>query len=199
MQLNNGAVGMIMSGVGAVGYVAFVLLNIANSNALLQFVFILIFAVGLSCASGGYMGIKTAHKHSIGIAGAALGFLSFSIVFLSSLLVFFNAMGNASPYYSSTTAFWEAMYYTLVAGFVLFGVAQIVWGVTHIATRRFTGKPGLAVATGIMLIISGAITASYLLTTFGLILFFASAILAAIAFFTAKVPKSVPQPLPPPI
>jgi hypothetical protein len=94
----------------------------------------------------------------------------------------------------------------------------IIWGVTHITTRRFTGKSGLSLATGIMLILTAVFVDIWatlwivevtflpyygfalweILRIFDLIwasLFFVSEILATILFFMAKVPELSVKPV----
>jgi len=107
---------------------------------------------------------------------------------IDAVLVIIARSGYYSYYYYNP---WYIVY--AIFGMIaleLFAATQIVWGVAHINSRKYTGNSGLGMATGILLIISGAFTASLLLAFVGMILFLVGMVLAMIVFLISMIPKS---------
>jgi len=170
----------------------------------------ILLAIGLILASIGYFGMRRNYDSRIGLAGFVVGIIT-SVLFLlwtvwDYIVVF--------PMNSS----WMLVVYFEVTLYNILFIMMILWGVTHIITRRFTGKSGLSFATGIMLIMTAVFVEifdtllaffliwrfyptsvlNWALETFDLIwtfLFFISEILAAILFFTIKVSEPSTKPI----
>jgi len=81
------------------------------------------------------------------------------------------------------------------AGYIVFGVAPILLGISHFVSRHHMTLPGLNVAAGVLLIIGGSFIISFILSSVGFFLLCAAGICAAIAFAKAPVydPESLPQ------
>ena len=204
-----GATGLVIAGIGAAIYAALSLYNIASSygldftGSIMLIFFAIVFAYGISTAGQGYKGIKAAFGHSIGTAGSILAKISAVILILGLILAFVGGLWIGLSYYSSSGGYGMvlAAIYLEFAGFILFGATEIVWGVAHVVTRRFMGNVGLAMAAGVMFIVSGSVLIALIIFGFqslGLFLFLASAILGAIAFAVAKPQPPAPQPIPQP-
>jgi len=153
---------------------------------------VLVFAfIAIIFSAIGYLGSYKNYGSGSGAAGFAFG-----IVVPVMLMVY--AVGIVA---FLTSEYWYYYYYHyneiarafLIIAFIvtciLFGIMLILWGVTHIGTRRFTGHSGLSTATGIMLIISGALMLSTVLSFVALGLLFIAEILATILFFISDIPK----------
>jgi hypothetical protein len=179
-----GAVGTMLSGVAAVVFVALVFLiqpYVYNLPAMISFIIV---GAGLVVNSFGYKGMKTNFGLKMGTASFALGIVG-SV--LTMITAGFGAALQISHYNYSflNQVFIVLLFITLV----FLGVMQIVWGVAQIIARRFAGSSALALATGILLVISGAITASLIVFYAGLVLFLVSEILTFVVFITFKIRK----------
>jgi hypothetical protein len=166
--------------------------------------------IGLSLASVGYFGTRRNYGSGVGTASFAIAIVV-SILFL--LLAIWRIMGY--PFFHGYEEYWLLRSYVLTTIYEIFFVMMILWGVTHITTRRFTGNSGLSLATGIMLILAAVFVSVWttlwiadtfwryygyhefvlwrIVDVFDLVwtsLFFVSEILATILFFMAKVPES---------
>jgi len=151
----------------------------------------IILGVGLILAGIGYKGIKGNYGVGTGTAGFAFSIVACVFVFVNVALGIIGfPYGNGVPYYRDPEyALYISYIGSTVIAVILFGVMQILWGVAHINSRKYTGTSGLAMATGIMLIISGALTASVLVAFVGIILFFVSEILAVLVFLMSNIPQ----------
>jgi len=151
----------------------------------------IILAIGLLLGGIGYFGVRRNYGSGVGLAGFALSIVVFVFIFINMVLAMI-VIASYNPRDPFSFLMW--FFVVLISSFVtliLFGVTQILWGVSHIVTKKYTGHSGLALTTGIMLIISGVLTMT---TTFvGIILFFASEILAAILFLVSQVPEQSAQ------
>lgn len=153
----------------------------------------ILLAVGLILAGIGYLGIKRNYGYGIGTAGFAFSIVVCVFLFVS---IAFGVIFMSYPYYYLYPYKnpWYAIYIiSSIITLILFGIMQILWGIAHINTRQYTGTSGLAMATGIMLIISGALTASVIIAFAGIILFFVSEILAVIVFLMSNIPQLTTQ------
>jgi hypothetical protein len=192
-----GSIGAIMAGVAAI-------LSIFTGYASLLFgwssygslygnagVAVSIFlAVGIILAGIGYKGIKSNYGPSTGTAGFALSIVTSVLFFVTAALGLVASYSYYSYYYYYYSSPWYVAFaISLIISLIMFGVTQIIYGVAHINCRRFTGNSGLGMATGILLIISGAFTASVLLTFVGMIMFLVGGILTLIVFIMAKIPQ----------
>jgi len=144
--------------------------------------------IGIIMAAIGYSGFRRNY-------GSGMGTASFAFAIIVTVLLIIIAFTDiviiyrGEPYYEyEYTARWAIVLVVQVIWFSLFGVMQILWGVTHIVTRKFTGHSGLSLATGIMLIIAGSLTTTFVITSIGIALFFVAQIMASVVFFTSKVP-----------
>ena len=150
----------------------------------------IILAVALILAGIGYLGIKRNYGAGTGTAGFAFSIVVTVFIFVSVAfaIIALSYPSGGYPYYYTNP--WDAFYaISAIITLILFGVMQILWGAAHIRTRQHTGNSGLAIATGIMLIISGAMTMSIIITFVGIILFFISEILATITFLMSRIPE----------
>jgi len=171
----------------------------------------ILLAIGLILASIGYFGMRRNYDSRIGLAGFVVGIIT-SVLFLLWTVWDYIAV---FPINGS----WMLVVYFEVTIYNIFFIMMILWGITHIITRRFTGRSGLSFATGIMLIMTAIFleifdmllafflmgrfygyptgVLNWALEIFDLIwafLFFVSEILATVLFFTAKVSESSVKP-----
>jgi hypothetical protein len=191
-----GSVGLIIAGVAAILSIFRGLGDIwAWGNGFGDFgiVSTVILAVGLLLAGFGYRGIKRNYGKGIGTAGFVFGILAFAFLVVEAGLAVaipYNYYYNYyyGGYYNYNSWFIVVAIFAIIA-IEIFAVAQIIWGVAHINSRRYTGNSGLGMAAGIILIISGAFSATILLSFVGFILFLVGAILAMIVLLMAKIPR----------
>ena len=161
-----GRIGAAMSGVAAflLSFTSFVgasslLFGYALSlgwglyNYTAGLIVLIFFAIGLFLTGFGYRGIKTNCGIDAGTAGFVLCILS-SLFFLADSFDYYYIV-RFLPYII----------------FPVFGITQIVCGIAQIRLRRFAGDSGSGMVTGILLIVSGALTASFLLSSVGMLLF----------------------------
>ena len=151
----------------------------------------IILGVGLILAGIGYKGIKRNYGVGTGTAGFAFSIVVCVFVFVNVALGIIGfSYENGVPYYRDPEYAWYIFYIgSTVIAVILFGVMQILWGAAHINSSKYTGTSGLTMATGIMLIISGAMTASVIAAFAGIILFFVSEILAVLVFLMSNIPQ----------
>jgi len=147
--------------------------------------------IGTLLAGIGYLGMRRNYGSAMGTASFAMGIVT-GLFFIIQLVVRVIAYGSYDYYYD----YYDSPLYLVsviffLAAFVIFGASQIIWGATHIVTRKFVNS-GLSLATGILLIIAGSLTASFLLSFIGIILFLAAEIMVTILFFISKVPTLQP-------
>jgi len=147
--------------------------------------------IGTLLAGIGYLGMRRNYGSAMGTASFAMGIVT-GVFFIIQLVVRVIAYGSYDYYYD----YYDSPLYVVsliafLAAFVIFGASQIIWGATHIVTRKFVNS-GLSLATGILLIIAGSLTASILLSFVGIILFLAAEIMVTILFFISKVPTLQP-------
>jgi len=160
---------------------------------------ILVFTfIGIIFAAIGYLGAYKNYGSGVGAAGFA-----FSLV---AAIMFMVYAGAIAVYLSTEEWEWRFNFYyyseaarvflllVFIITCILFGIMLILWGATHIVTRRFTGHSGLSTATGIMMIVSGALTLSTILSSVALSLLFVTEILATILFFIMKIPELSAKP-----
>lgn len=192
-----GGVGAIISGVAAVlsifggigsSFWLFGYYGYGYSTAFFSMMTGVLLSVGLILAGIGYKGIKTNYGRSIGTAGFALSIVSCVFFLIDAVLVIIARGGYYYYYYYNP---WYIVYVLFgIIALELFAATQIVWGVAHINSRKYTGNSALGMATGILLIISGAFTASLLLAFVGMIMFLVGMILAMIVFLISIIPRS---------
>jgi len=191
-----GGVGAIISGIAAlmflfIGGLALLWWSGAggyymNSASLAGFV---ILGIGLILAGIGYLGISRNFRK--GVATASFAFCIIVTVFLFITAAFGLIWSSQGYYYYYYSSPWYTTYIiAVIVTLVLFGVMQILWGVSHIQAKQYIGNSGLSLATGIMFIISGALTVSILVSFVGMILFCVSNIMAAIGFILTKTPSA---------
>lgn len=146
--------------------------------------------IGIVMAAIGYFGFRTNY-------GSGMGTASFAFAIIVTVLLIIIAIASVTliyagePYYDyeyEYAVWWVTVLVGQIIWFLLFGIMQILWGVTHIVTRKFTGHSGLSLATGIMLIIAGSLTTTFAITFIGIVLFFVAEIMASVLFFISKVP-----------
>ena len=135
---------------------------------------------GLIMAGIGYLGIRRNY-------GSAMGIVSFAFAIISLVLLIFFSLVGMSLYYIDSEE-WATAQAIQGLWFIPFGITQILWGATHIVSRKFTGKSGLSLATGIILILTGCLTMTLILSFLGMVLFFAAEIMASVLFFKSNVP-----------
>lgn len=128
----------------------------------------------------GYLGIRRNY-------GSAMGIVSFTFAIVSLVLIILFSIAGMTLYYTYPGE-WARAQIMQGLWFIPFGITQIIWGATHIVTRKFTGKSGLSLATGIILILAGGLAMTLILSFLGMALFFAAEIMASILFFKSKVP-----------
>lgn len=142
-------------------------------------------ATGLILAGIGYLGVSRNYGLGIGTAGYA-----FSIVAALSLLSLM-VIGAIFSRGSWGFSYDSPSFFLAITNSIIFGTTQILWGVAHIITRRFTGNSSFALATGITLILSGALTASVLVSFSGIALFLPAEIMVVILFLTSSLPEPI--------
>lgn len=149
----------------------------------------IVLGIGLVLAGIGYLGMKRNYGAGTGTASFAFSIVVCVFMFLSAAFAIIT-LSSSPYYYRYYDNPWLAIYVILaIITLILFGVMQILWGAAHIVTRQYTGNSGLAMAAGIMLIISGALTLPVILAPVGIILFFIGEILAIIMFLISHIPE----------
>jgi hypothetical protein len=143
--------------------------------------------VGIVLTGFGYKGMKTNYGLGIGTAGFILSILTAALFFVTAVL----GVAGGSYYYGYY--FYSRWYAVFIAfwwiSVVMFGATQIVYGVAHIVCRRFTGYSALGLATGILLVISGAFAGTVLLSFVGMLMVLVGGILSLMVFIIAKIPR----------
>lgn len=134
---------------------------------------------GIIMAGIGYLGIRRNY-------GSAMGIASFAFAIIAIVLLVLFSWAGMALYYAYQVE-WAVAQVIRGIWFIPFGIMQILWGATHIVTRKFTGKSGLSLATGIMLILAGSLTMTLILSFIGMALFFVAEIMASVLFFTSEV------------
>jgi len=204
-----GGVGCVVNTITAI-WLFLAVLNLIPAGQFLWIVGYVLLMIGLSLASVGYLGMRRNYGSGPGVASFALAVVV-SVLFLIWTVwrVVGYPLGDFTRYYED---YWLLRTYIWATIYEIFFAMMVLWGVTHITTRRFTGKSGLSAATGIMLIITAVFlevstTAWVILEIFWryyghwyafadifgaiwTLLFFVSEILATILFFVLKVPES---------
>ena len=191
-QFTIGAAGAIISGIIALlfmfssGFAVFWwFLGISSSGFFnfIAFIVAIALVVGLLMAGLGYLGIKRSFGRGIGTAGFAFSIIVSVFLLVNAVLGLIALVSYTGRY---STNLWSVIY--MIWGLVtvvMFGVMQILWGVAHIQIRQHTVNPGLTMATGIITIIAGALTISWLASSVGIVLFFVSQIMAFIVFLVS--------------
>lgn len=204
-----GGVGCIINTVAAIWFFFAALARFGQYSWIIGYVLLMI---GLGLASVGYLGMRRNY-------GSGVGTASFAVAIVVSVLFLFWTVWLTVSYpfdYLYLEDYWLLRRYIWAAIFEIFFTMIVLWGVTHITTRRFTGKSGLSYATGIMLIITavfleisttlsvvmmfwyyygfGLSAPTYIFELIWTSLFFVSEILATILFFMMKVPESSAKP-----
>jgi len=137
---------------------------------------------GIIMAGIGYLGIRRNY-------GSAMGIASFAFAIVSLVLLVLFSLAGMSLYYAHPEE-WAMAKVIQGLWFIPFGITQILWGATHIITRKFTGKSGLSLATGVMLILAGSFTIPLTGSFVGMALFFVAEIMASVLFFTSEIPEA---------
>lgn len=206
-----GAVGCIINTIAAISFLLGTLVRYSLSY---WTVVLFLLMVGLSLASVGYLGTRRNY-------GSGVGTASFAVAVVVSILFLLWDVWHIIDYEYFHVISERLWYIIFGAIYELFFVTMILWGITHITTRRFTGKSGLSLATGIMLILTAVFVEIWttlffveiidslmfweiirarpweIIRIFDLIwesLFFVSQILATTLFFIAKVPELPAKP-----
>jgi hypothetical protein len=190
-----GSIGAIMAGVAAIlliftGWGTLLLGTIGGSYGIWGIIVDIFLAVGIILTGIGYKGIKSNYGLGTGTASFALSIVTSVLFFVTAALGVAVGSYHYGYYYYYYTPWYFAFVISLIISLIMFGVTQIIYGVAHINCRRFTGNSGLGMATGILLIISGAFTASVLLSFVGMIMFLVGGILTVIVFIMSKIPQS---------
>jgi hypothetical protein len=207
-----GGVGCVVNTVTAMWLFLASLAVIAAYDQFPWIVGCILLIIGLSLASIGYLGMRRNYGSGVGVASFAVAIVV-SVLFL--IWTVWLVVGYPPGYFRYYEDYWLLQTYIWATIYEIFFAMMVLWGVTHITTRRFTDKSGLSAATGIMLIITAVFleistTARVFLEIFwryyyeywywypfaeifeGIwtLLFFVSEILATILFFVIKVPES---------
>jgi hypothetical protein len=208
-----GGVGCIISSIAAIWFFFNILMPTAVGYPLSDIIGHTLLFIGLILASFGYLGMRRNYGSGVGTAGFAVGIVV-SVLFILWTIVL--SMGYISDYFYYYDWYYDFGAYLGITIYDIFFAMMILWAVAHITTRRFTGKSGLSIATGIMLIITALLLEvtnilwalmfaweydvglafydmSNALYATWVLLFFISEIVATISFFTANVPES-PKP-----
>jgi len=138
-------------------------------NYTASLIVLIFFSIGLFLTGFGYRGMKTNYRINAGTAG-------FSLCILSSLLF----LADSFDYY------YIVRFLPFII-FPVFGITQIVCGIAQIRLRRLTGDSGSGMATGILLMVSGALTTSFLLSSVGMLLFSVAEVFVFDAFKKAEL------------
>jgi len=213
-----GGVGCIISSIAAIWFFFNTLWSIVNYSPIVDYPLYGIIGhtllfIGLILASFGYLGMRRNYGSGVGTASFAVGIVVSVLFILWTILL---SMGYISDYFYYGDWYFDFGAYLEITIYDIFFAMMILWAVAHITTRRFTGKSGLSIATGIMLIITALLLeaanilwallvaweydvgyAFYdMLTALNaawFLLFFISEIVATISFFIANVPESKPS------
>lgn len=200
-----GAVGMIlMASTGILAGISFFVdgflwYSASNYPIWVPISGVFVMVSSILCAVG-YFGKYKNYGSAMGAAAGIYlligGILFFVLTFASIRQVSFGGY-----YYSSTIyTYYTRDVFTFWGGYILFGVAPILLGVSHIISRHHMLLPGLNIATGVLLIIGGSFIISLILSFVGFFIMCAAGICGAIAFAKAPVydPASLPPAMSPP-
>ena len=206
-----GGVGCIVNTIAAIWFFFATLAPVFDYGLSSWIIGYVLLMIGLGLASVGYLGTHRNYGSGVGTASFAVAIVV-SVLFLLWTVWLIVGYPIGYPYYEE---YWQLRTYIWATIYEIFFAMMVLWGVTHITTRGFTGKSWLSFATGIMLIITavfleisttlsvvsmmfwryydwfGFVEISELIWT---VLFFASEILATILFFMVKVPESSVNP-----
>jgi hypothetical protein len=121
------------------------------------------------------------YEHPMGIASSIFGVICSVALLVFAVIGMFPTFTGYYPYYYPyyLSPFSMILYWL---GLLLFGTMLVIWGATSIVIRKSTSMPGLSLATGIVLIVAGCFTASFLLSFVGFILLIDAQIMNAIVF-----------------
>lgn len=190
-----GAVGAIISGVAPLvvlflgGGLALSLWSSEQYMNVTDLADFVLLGIGLITAGVGYLGVSRNFRKGVATASFAFSIIATIFVFITGAFGLI-ASSSSSYYYYYSSPWYRYYVITLIVALVLFGVMQILWGVSHIQARQHIGNSGLSLATGIIFIISGSLTISpfisILISFVGMILFFVANIMAAIGFILTK-------------
>jgi len=153
----------------------------------------IILAIALILAGIGYLGMKRNYGSGTGTAGFAFSIVACVFLLISAAFGIIAASYPYSYYYYYTNPWLVLWVIAMFLTYIMFGIMQVLWGAAHITTRKHTGYSGLAIATGIMLIIAGAFTMTIFLTSIGWILFFISEIMATVTFMAWRIEQPSTQ------
>jgi len=197
-----GAVGMIlMAAAGIVAGIAFIINGFMWYHQSGYPVWVLLAGtlVMVSSILGalGYFGKFRNYGSGMGLA-AGLYLLIGGVLFFALTYLAIEPRNYDSGYES--VAYYYSNFIVMWAGYVVFGVAPILLGVSHFVSRHHMAMPGLNVASGVLMIIGGSFIISGILSFVGFFLLCAASICAAVAFAKAPVyePESLPQAQVPP-
>lgn len=196
-----GAVGALMTGISAaiallVGFD--VILLRFDSGALYSWLIYLVWvinypfialAVGMILLGLGFLGFRINYGFSSGTAAFAFSLVAAVTLFVSkgtNIAVLMWTKGLTSHTGLITTII-------NILATVMFGVAQVFWGIAHRKARHIIGNARLGLAAGILCIISGVFAISILFYFYAIILFLGAVILSFIVFVKAKVPFLPPE------
>lgn len=204
-----GAIGCIINTIAAIWFSFLALIPIFGYPFPRIMGYVLL-VIGLILASTGYFGMRRNYDSGVGTASFALGVATGILFLLFTIWEIMLYLLGAYPIFG-----YELNLYVLFTIYDIFFVLIILWGITNITTRHFTGKSGLSMATGIILILTAVFlqiwnTVWFVgITVWGYmgyywfwdmleltwtLLFFVSEILATILFLMAKVPQLPAKP-----
>jgi hypothetical protein len=147
----------------------------------------ILLGVGILLASFGYREIKNSYGLLSGTAGFAFGIIASIVVFSKAVVGIITPdvmLKVYPPPLIDQINSWMSLLNVLFLGFT-----QVIWGITHLKSRKFCKKPKLSLITSGSFIVSGAVMLSVILTIFysyyihiGLVLSFISLLFASIVF-----------------
>ncbi|MBM4249996.1 MAG: hypothetical protein FJ149_11340 [Euryarchaeota archaeon] len=137
-------------------------------------------------AAVGYLGLYRNYGSGMGAASG---------IYLLIAASLFLVLTAGSIEYHSFGGYWDETgygYYTpnifmYWTGYIIFGVAPILTGTSHLVSRHHMTIPGLGVATGVLLIIGGAFLITLFLSFVGFFILTAGAICGGINFAKAPI------------
>jgi hypothetical protein len=169
----------------ALSYLTILFILWGGSSYIVYVIPSIIFCAGGVMAALGIYGLRRTYGSTMALATFIISmvFIWFTLI---PEIIYLIMYPLGYPYYYTFFMVYYIMYYL---GNALAGVMFILWGCTYLTTRAHLGNEGLAIAAGVLYIITGGFWCSMVLQLVGDIMLIPSGILAIILLLTAPGSK----------
>lgn len=136
----------------------------------------------------GYIGLYRNYGSAMGAASGIYLLIASSLFLAFTVAAIHRVWYTYEGYYDSYSySYYSVNPWLYITGYVLFGIAPILLGVSHIVSRNHMTIPGLGISTGVLFIIAGSFIISTLLSFVGFIMLAPAGILGGINFVKAPI------------